>query len=67
MESISNQNTESENLLCLRFSDLDAYIIEESGNEYLIFALTKKNKKVLGIYKKLWNEIKKQIKTINGG
>ena len=33
----------------------------------MIFALTKKNRKVLGIYKKLWNEIKKQIKAINSG
>ena len=57
MESINNQNIDS---------DVDAYIIEENGNKYLIFALTKKNKKVLGQYKKLWNEIKKQIEAING-
>ena len=57
MESINNQNIDS---------DVDAYIIEENGNRYLIFALTKKNKKVLGQYKKLWNEIKKQIEAING-
>ena len=33
----------------------------------MIFALTKKNKKVLGNYKKLWNEIKIQTNAINGG
>ena len=60
MESINNT-------LCFSFSDVDAYIIEESGSKYLIFALTKKSKKVLKIYKKLWNEIKNQIKTINSG
>ena len=32
MESINNQNSDSENPLCVTFSDVDAYIIEE-GNE----------------------------------
>ena len=45
MESINNQNIDSENPLCVSFSDVDAYIIEESENNYLIFALTKKNEK----------------------
>ena len=59
MESINNQNIDRENPLCLSFSDVDAYIIEESGNKHLTFALAKKNKRVLRNYKKLWNEIKK--------
>ena len=55
-------------LFGLTFSDIDAYIIEEgSENKYLVFPLTKKNKKVLEIYRKLWNEIKNQIETFNGG
>ena len=54
-------------ILCLNFSDIDGYIIEESGNKYLIFVLTKRNIKVLGNYKKIWNEIKNQIETITGG
>ena len=29
MESINNQNSDSEDPLCLVFSDVDAYIIEE--------------------------------------
>ena len=37
MENISNQNIDSEYPLCLSFSDVDASIIEESGNKYLIF------------------------------
>ena len=48
-------------LLCLIFSDVDARIIEENENKYLIFALTKNNKKVLETYKKHWSKIKKQI------
>ena len=52
MESINNQNIDTENPLCLVFSDLDAYIIEESNeNKYLAFALKKNNKNVLEIYK----------------
>ena len=59
MESINTQNTDGENPLCLSFSDVDTYIIEESGNKYLIFALTEKNKKVIELYKKRWSEIRK--------
>ena len=33
----------------------------------MIFALTKKNKKLLEIYKKLWNETRRQIKATNSG
>ena len=52
VESINNQNIDSENPLCHSFSDADAYIIEESESKYLIYALTKNNKKVLEIHKK---------------
>ena len=46
MGSINNQNIDSENPLCLIFNNVDAYIIEEiNENKYLIFALTKNNKK----------------------
>ena len=67
MESIDNQNVDSDDTLCFSFSDANAYVIEESGNKYLILALSKKNKKVLEIYKKLWNEITNQPIAINGG
>ena len=46
MESINNQNIDSENPLCLMFNDVDGYITEESNeNKYLILGLTKNNKK----------------------
>ena len=55
-------------ILCLVFNDVDVYIIEKSNEKkYLVFALTKNNKNVLGNYRKLWNEIKNQIETITGG
>ena len=53
MQSINNQNIDSEVPLCLSFSYVDAYIIEENGNKYLIFALTENNKKVLQLKYKL--------------
>ena len=53
MESINNYNIDSENPLFLVYSNVDPYIIEESGNEYLIFALTKNSKNLLEIYRKL--------------
>ena len=53
--------------LYLRFSDVDAYFIEENEDKYLAFALTENNKEVLELSKKLWSKIKTQIKTINSG
>ena len=53
MQSINNQKSDREIPLCLSFSNLDAYIIEENGNKYLIFALTKNERKMLELYKKL--------------
>ena len=45
MESINNQNIDSEVPHRLSFSDVGAYIIEENGIKYLIFALTENNRK----------------------
>ena len=65
MQSINNQNIAKEVPLCLNFSNVDANVIEESRNKLLILALTENNKEVLELCKKLWNEIKYHIKTIN--
>ena len=67
MQSINGWNIDGEVPLCLRFSDLDAYFIEENENKYLVFPLTENNKGVLELHRKLWSKIKKQIKTINSG
>ena len=50
MSSINNQNIDKEVPLCLNFSDVDAYIIEENENKHLILALTENNKEVLDAY-----------------
>ena len=60
-QNIDNQNIDNELPLCLSFNDIDAYIIEENKNKYLIFALAKNNRKLLQMCKKLWSEVKKQI------
>ena len=45
---------------------MDAYLECIDKDKYLVFALTDKNKTALENYKELWNEIKEEIKTING-
>ena len=53
MESVDNENIDSENPPCLIFNSIDRYIIEESnGYKYLFFASTKDNQKMLRKYKK---------------
>ena len=72
MQSINNQNIDRKIPLSLSFSNADKYIFEcnsikESENKYLIFTLTENKKEVFELYKKLWDEIKKQIKAIISG
>ena len=57
----------SVNPLYLIIGEADGYIEQKTGNKYLIFASTDKNKESLEKYTKLWDEIKYLIKTINGG
>ena len=57
----------SVNSLYLNIGKADGHIEEKNGNKYLIFASTDKNKEVLKKYTELWDGIKYQIKTINGG
>ena len=47
------ENTYEKAPRCLRFSDLDAYFIEENENKYLVFALTENDKKMLELYSRL--------------
>ena len=57
----------NENFLYLIFYNVDGYIKENNGIEYLVFASTDENKEALKKYTKLWNETKNQIKAINDG
>ena len=72
MKSLDHVNIDSENRLYLIFNNVNTYIecnsIEESNEDkYLIFASTNKNKKVFKKFTEIWDEIKNQIETINGG
>ena len=61
------ENINSVNRLDLIIDGVDRYIEKTNGNKYLTFASTDKNKKVLEKYRKLWDEIKYPIQTINAG
>ena len=67
MKSIDHLNTDSANNLYLVFNNVNGYIEESNEDKYFIFASTDKSKEILEKYKELWDEIKNQIKTINGG
>ena len=46
---------------------VDGYIEKNNGNKYLVFDSTDENKEVLKKYTELWDGIKNEIETINGG
>ena len=67
MKSLDHGNIECENSLLSFLNNVDRYIEKENEDKYLIFASTDQNKEALKKYTELWDEIKNQIKTINGG
>ena len=67
MKSISDyENINSLNPLYLIIGEVDGYIEEGNGNKYLTFASTDKSQEVFTTYTELWDEVKYQIKIING-
>ena len=65
-KSISDyENITKVNPLYLIINDVDGYIEENDKNKYLSFASTDNNKEVLKKYRKLWDEVKCHIQTIN--
>ena len=46
---------------------IDGFIEEKNGSKYLFFDFTDENKEVLEKYTELWDRIKNEIETINGG
>ena len=55
------------NPLYLCFTHASGYIEEINGNKYSIFDSTDENKKLLKKYNDVFNGIRDEIKTINGG
>ena len=62
-----SENIYSVNPLYLLVNHANKYIEEKNGNKYLPFDSTDENKEVLKKYTDVWDGIKKEIKTINGG
>ena len=48
-------------------NEMTSHFEEKNGNKYLILDDVNKNKDVLKKYKEIWEGIKKEIETINGG
>ena len=64
---ITMKSFDSTNSLYLVFNNVDSYIeCNSTGNKYLIFAFTDKNREALDIYTALWDGIKDQIEIISG-
>ena len=62
------ENIHSVNHLYLLVNHASGYIEEKNGNKYLIFDdSVNENKELLKKYADVWDEIKNEIKTINGG
>ena len=61
------ENIHSVNPLYLIIAHASGYIEEKGANKYLIFDPTNENKELLKKYNDVWNGIRNEIKTINGG
>ena len=61
------ENIYSVNPLYLIIAHASGYIEEKGANKYLIFDPTNENKELLKKYNDVWNGIRNEIKTINGG
>ena len=53
--------------LYLVFNDVDVHFLCTDGEKCLVFASTDKNEEVQKNYKKLWDEVKEELRTMKGG
>ena len=60
-------NYVNDNTLYLAFNNVDIYFSCIDEEKYLVFALTDKNKEMLENYRRHWDKVKEEIKTIKGG
>ena len=60
-------NINSVNPLYLRINELIGHFKEKNENKYLVLDDVYENKKVSKEYKEVWEGVKKEIETINGG
>ena len=62
-----HENIYSVNPLYLIIGEVDRHIEEKNERKYWVFDSTDENRELLEKYKKFWNGIKNEIKTVNGG
>ena len=68
VEKIDNcNNINSVNPLYLMIDEMIGHFEEKNENKYLVLDEIDENKEVLNKYKEVWEGIKKEIETINGG
>ena len=60
-------NIKSANSLYLMINEMIGHFEEESGNKYLVLDGVDENKKDSKKYEEVWEGVKKEIETINGG
>ena len=60
-------NIGSVNPLYLMINETIGHFEEKNGNKYFVLDDVDENKEVLKKYKEVWEDIKKEIETINGG
>ena len=60
-------NINSVNPLYLMINQMIGHFEEKNENKYLVLDEIDENKEVLNKYKEVWEGIKKEIETINGG
>ena len=61
------ENIHSVNPLCLLINHASGYIEEKNGNKWIFDDSVNENKRLLKKYVDVWDGIKYEIKTINGG
>ena len=61
------QNINSVNPLYLLIDKMIGHFEEKSGNKYLVLYDVNENKEVSKKYEEVWEGVKKEIETINGG
>ena len=68
VKKIANcNNINSVNPLYLMINEMIGHFEEKNENKYLVLDDIDENKEVLQKYEEVWNGIKKEIETINGG
>ena len=68
VKKITNcSNINSVNSLYLMIHEIIGHFEEKNENKYLVLDEIDENKEVLNKYKEVWEGIKKEIETINGG